>query len=191
MCRIIYIYICTRYYIYIYKQPSVSRFSGRHTWLTYFTWRCGDKVKWIGHVVMLWWTHFRSQNSKMDTEKTPNVSTLPSTPIFEFFFFEIPSFRDISISSCSLNTLCSPKTLKVCGDGSHFYHRRMCLKAWVGCEGWDLSHGHCCCWLISTWVPKCPLFWLEKTFFWRQNKGQMGSRYIVFNLQLNSLFESS
>ena len=26
--------------------------------------------------------------------------------------------------------------------------------------------------------PKCPLFGLEKTLFWRQNKGQMGSRYI-------------
>ena len=26
--------------------------------------------------------------------------------------------------------------------------------------------------------PKWPLFWLEKTFFWTKNKGQMGSRYI-------------
>ncbi len=24
-----------------------------------------------------------------------------------------------------------------------------------------------------------PLFWLERTFFWRQNKGQMGSRYFL------------
>ena len=27
--------------------------------------------------------------------------------------------------------------------------------------------------------PKYPLVQLEKTFFWRQNKGQMGSRYIM------------
>ena len=32
--------------------------------------------------------------------------------------------------------------------------------------------------LESSCWNKCPLFWLEKTFFSRQNKGQMGSRYI-------------
>ena len=37
--------------------------------------------------------------------------------------------------------LCSPaKTLKVCGDGSHLYHRRMCSQAWVGCAGKGGSH---------------------------------------------------
>lgn len=39
---------------------------------------------------------------------------------------------------------------------------------------------HVCLYLYIYLEPKCPLFCLEKTltFFWRQNDGQMGSRYI-------------
>ena len=32
------------------------------------------------------------------------------------------------------------------------------------------------CWTHMFPEPKCPLFWLEKTFFWRQNTEQMASR---------------
>ena len=41
--------------------------------------------------------------------------------------------------------------------------------------------------------PKLPLFWLEKTFFWRQNKGpHLGSRYLHFTIKIvGKLYRSS
>ena len=49
-----------------------------------------------------------------------------------------------------------------------FFFRKSAMKIW--CFFWGVMNIY-----IIYLEPKCPLFWLEKTFFWRQNKGQMGS----------------
>ena len=37
--------------------------------------------------------------------------------------------------------------------------------------------------IIKYLEPNLPLFWLERTFFWRQNKGHLGSRYIYIYIE--------
>ena len=63
--------------------------------------------------------------------------------------------------------------------------RHICPSCLLGKMGYRTIHKGLS--LFGVWVmsyiyiylePKLPLFWLEKTFFWRQNKGHLGSRYI-------------